>query len=102
MYVVRLDSRFDQVRRDWIVKEMLFRGIGCGTYFSPIHLQPIYNSGSRRRTDLPVTEWNAARSLALPFFNRIVDAEIDEVCKTLDELLTGRVDSNPGIKWAIS
>jgi perosamine synthetase len=87
VYVIRLDSRFDQVCRDWIVKEMSSRGIGCGTYFSPIHLQPIYNSGYRRRTDLPVTEWNAARSVALPFFNRIVDAEIDEVCKTLDELI---------------
>jgi perosamine synthetase len=87
VYVIRLDSQFDQIRRDWIVKEMSARGIGCGTYFSPIHLQPIYNSGSRRRTDLPVTEWNAMRSLALPFFNRIVDAEIDEVCKTLYELI---------------
>lgn len=87
VYVIRLVSEVDQLHRDWIVKEMSARGIGCGTYFSPIHLQPIYNSGSYRRTDLPVTEWNAIRSLALPFFNRIVDAEIDEVCKTLDELI---------------
>jgi perosamine synthetase len=87
VYVIRLVSQVDQAHRDWIVKEMSARGIGCGTYFSPIHLQPIYNSESHRRTDLPVTEWNAMRSLALPFFNRIVDAEIDEVCKTLYELI---------------
>jgi perosamine synthetase len=87
VYVIRLDSQFDQVDRDWIVKEMSSRGIGCGTYFSPIHLHPIYDSRSNRRTDLPVTDWNAAQALALPFFNRIVDSEIEEVCNALDELI---------------
>jgi len=87
VYVVRLGKRFNQVHRDWIVKEMNLRGIGCGRYFAPIHLQPIYRCAGMPRADLPVTVFNAERSLALPFFNRIQEQQIDEVCGTLAELI---------------
>jgi perosamine synthetase len=85
--VVRLSSRFNEVHRDWIVNEMRSRGIALGRYFAPIHLQPIYNSSSKKKAILPVTEFQASRSLALPFFNRIRDEEINEVCRTLVELI---------------
>jgi perosamine synthetase len=87
VYVVRLSSRFDQAHRDWIVNEMKSRGIALGRYFAPIHLQPIYQPSESGNTDLPVTEFQASRSLALPFFNRIREEEIKEVCQTLVELM---------------
>jgi len=87
VYVVRLGAVFAQSQRDWIARELALRGIGCGRYFAPIHLQPIYRSDSDRRVDLQVTESNAARSLALPFFNRIEANQIDEVCQSLVELM---------------
>jgi perosamine synthetase len=87
VYVIRLTSRFSEVNRDWIVNEMKSRGIGLGRYFAPIHLQPIYKSSANEKAALGVTEFQASRSLAMPFFNRIRDEEIDEVCRTLVELL---------------
>ena len=87
VYVVRLSSRFNEVHRDWIVNEMRSRGIALGRYFAPIHLQPIYQSSANRKTALPVTEIQASRSLALPFFNRIREEETTEVCRTLVELI---------------
>jgi len=87
VYVVRLSGAWSQTRRDWIVKEMNRRGIGCGRYFAPIHLQPAYQFASVRRTDLSVTEVQASRCLALPFFNRLQDEQIDEVCGNLCEVL---------------
>jgi len=87
VYVVRLNRRFDEVHRDWIVNEMKSRGIALGRYFAPIHLQPIYQPSGSGKTALPVTEFQASRSLALPFFNRIQDEEIKEVCQRLVELL---------------
>jgi perosamine synthetase len=87
VYVVRLSARFTRYQRDWIRNEMASRGIECGRYFAPIHLQPIYRSASHRRNDLSVTEWSAARSLALPFFNSITEEQIGEVCQTLHELI---------------
>jgi perosamine synthetase len=87
VYVVRLSDQFAQSQRDWIVREMTARGIGCGRYFAPIHQQSIYSDASFQRMALPVTEWNAARTLALPFFNRIEDSQLEEVCHTLEELI---------------
>jgi perosamine synthetase len=86
VYVVRLSGALTQVHRDWIMSEMHRRGIGCGRYFAPIHLQPAYRSAGGPGADLSVTEFEASRCLALPFFNRLQDEQIDEVCKCLGEL----------------
>jgi perosamine synthetase len=87
VYVVRLGARFTGQQRDWILAELGSRGIGCGRYFAPIHWQPIYGNLATPRLDLPNTEWSATHSLALPFFNNLQPAEIDEVCQTLRELM---------------
>ncbi len=87
VYVVRLAERFSQLQRDWIAKEMNRRGIGCGRYFAPIHLQPAYRGVVVPNADLKVTEFEAARCLALPFFNRLEDAQIAEVCGNLADLM---------------
>jgi perosamine synthetase len=90
-YVVRLAEGFDVEDRDWIVAELRRRGIGSGRYFPPIHLQPHVREVVRhRRGDFPVTEAAAARSLALPFFTGITDAQLDEVCSTLVGLVEQR------------
>ena len=75
-FVVRLAGR------DFVRSEMKKRGIECGCYFAPIHRQPLY-AGFAEGADLPVTDAVSARTLALPFFNSITDAQITEVCQTL-------------------
>jgi perosamine synthetase len=87
VYVVRLSGTLTQFHRDWIMDEMHRRGIGCGRYFAPIHRQPAYHTACGPRADLRVTEFEAPRCLALPFFNRLQDEQIDEVCENLGELL---------------
>jgi perosamine synthetase len=87
VYVVRLSGTLTQIHRDWIMNEMHRRGIGCGRYFAPIHRQPAYRSACGPTADLRVTEFEASRCLALPFFNRLQDEQIDEVCESLGELL---------------
>ena len=87
VFVVRLKENFTRARRDSIVNEMNRSGIGCGRYFAPIHLQPFYVSNfGYRAGDFPLAERAADRVIALPFFNRITDREIDEVCETLKKL----------------
>jgi perosamine synthetase len=85
VYVIRLGTQFTQLHRDWIVREMHLRGIGVGRYFAPIHLQSIYKRWPAPGT-LQVTEQIASRTIALPFFNRIHNEQIEEVCGTLTEL----------------
>src|SRR5271156_5995 len=88
VYVVRLGDQINDNRRDGIVSEMKTRGIAVGRYFAPIHLQPIYRS--HQKLALPITEFLASRTLALPFFNRIQNEQIAEVCGALVELLAAK------------
>ncbi len=88
VYVVRLAQCFSRTQRDWIATEMNRRGIGCGRYFAPIHRQPTYHGAPGLRSDLPITERESTRCLALPFYNRLRDDQIDEVCATLSNLVT--------------
>jgi dTDP-4-amino-4,6-dideoxygalactose transaminase len=87
VYVLRLNKRFAASHRDLIAQEMASRGIACGRYFAPIHLQPAYRSQPHRCMTLTQTESIAPRTLALPFFNQLTDNQIADVCDNLVELL---------------
>jgi perosamine synthetase len=82
VYTVRLRAEFSQRDRDAILSAMAAQGIACGRYFAPIHQQPCYAEW-RDRCSLPVTESLAARTLALPFFTRISQAQIAAVAQAL-------------------
>lgn len=81
VYVVRLDATFADHSRDNIVTALTDAGIGCGRYFAPIHLQPCY--AEWRNAHLPVTEAQASRTIALPFFNQMKEDEIIQVSTEL-------------------
>ncbi len=66
---------------------MASRGIACGRYFAPIHLQPAYRAQEHRCMTLTQTESIAPRALALAFFNKISSEQIAEVCDNLVDLL---------------
>jgi perosamine synthetase len=85
VYVVRLTASYPAADRDAIVDALHEAGIGCGRYFAPIHRQPAY--AAWRDVALPVTEFVASRTIALPFFNRISEAQIDEVADCLKTVL---------------
>lgn len=85
VYVVRLRPEFNQAHRDAMLKSLIAQGIGCARYFAPIHLQPAY--AGWRNTPLPVTESEAARTIALPFFNALTDEQMDRVCEAVSRAL---------------
>src|SRR5579871_683412 len=86
VYVVRLAPHLDRKDREWIIAEMAARDIECGRYFTPIHRQPVYKHEPCKTHPLPITEWIDGRTLALPFFNRISESDIQDVCDALNEL----------------
>jgi perosamine synthetase len=87
VYVIRLSNDYTHEDRDRILRELQARGIGCSDYFTPIHLQPFYRELGYHEGDFPVAETVAARTIALPFYNRLGQAEIDYVAEQLKELL---------------
>jgi perosamine synthetase len=84
VYVVRLADTFNHDQRDAIARMLQQRGISCGRYFAPIHSQPAYADLPLRRP-LPVTESISRRTLALPFFNRLTEEEMEQVAEALRE-----------------
>ena len=89
VYVVRLRDEFCAADRNALVESLRQRGIGCNTYFSPIHLQPFYREMfGYRPGDFPVTEHIAERTIALPFFNQLKEEEIESVCNALAEAVS--------------
>jgi perosamine synthetase len=82
VFVVRLAEAFTAAHRDQILHDLEAAGIGCGRYFAPIHLQPAY-ADIPHLHPLPITESIAPRTIALPFFNRIQESQIADVCDTL-------------------
>jgi dTDP-4-amino-4,6-dideoxygalactose transaminase len=90
VFVVRLAPSFSRSGRDRILRDLAAAGIATGRYFAPIHLQPAY-AAWRSATNLPVTETVSARTLALPFFNRITDDQIRRVSTALLSSLRARI-----------
>ncbi len=93
-YVVQLAPLLGGIGRERVIAGMAARGMECGRYFVPIHLQPIYRRQPWKTNGLPVTESIAGRTLALPFFNRIDESQICEVCDTLNILVDEWVRSS--------
>jgi perosamine synthetase len=89
VYALRLRAPLGREDRDRIAAGLVERGIACGRYFAPIHLQPAYRARlGHAPGDFPICESAADRCLALPFFNRLRDAQIDAVCEALTALLS--------------
>ncbi len=82
-------DRFTAADRDYIIEGLRRHEVGASNYFPPIPLLPFY----RRRFgygpgDFPVAESISHRTVALPFFTRLTDREVDLVCQTLELMMT--------------
>ena len=80
VYVVRLA---DGVDRDATIARLAERGIASKAYLPCIHLFPHLRELGYREGQFPVAEAAAARSLALPFFPAMSEAQVDRVCQEL-------------------
>ena len=85
VYVVRFAPAID---RDALAKRLEGRGVPVRPYFLPIHLQPyMVERFGYRPGDFPVTEDLGRRGLALPVSGMMTEAQVDHVCRALQEEL---------------
>lgn len=88
VFVIRLTDLFAPADRDLILQALRAEGIGCNNYFPPIHLQPyMAEQFGFKEGQFPVTEYVSARTLALPFFTTMTQAQVHRVCDVLEPLL---------------
>jgi perosamine synthetase len=80
VYVVRLE---DEVDRDAVIGRLRERGIDSKDYLPSIHLFPHLRELGYREGQFPVAEAASAHSMALPFFPRMSEAQVERVCTEL-------------------
>lgn len=88
VFVVRLSDRFNEAERDRIIEGMHRHEVGAAPYFPCIHLQPFYRELGFKEGMFPVAESVSRRTIALPFFNRLTERDIDYVAQTLTLMMS--------------
>ncbi|HZU87570.1 MAG TPA: DegT/DnrJ/EryC1/StrS family aminotransferase [Anaerolineaceae bacterium] len=85
VYVIRLARGINRMQ---VAQKLSERGIPVRPYFLPIHLQPyMIERFGYRPGDFPVTEDLGERGLALPFSGKMTEAQVEQVCLALAEIL---------------
>ena len=84
VFVVQLAPDFTLQQRDAIIARLREQGIGAADYFPCIHLQPFYQDRFGFKSGMfPVAESVAERTIALPFFNDMTEAQVDRSVQAL-------------------
>jgi perosamine synthetase len=74
--------------RDAVIRGLRERGVQSKPYLPAIHLMSFYRERyGHREGEFPVCEDVAARSVALPFFPDMTDAQVERVADALDFVL---------------
>ena len=85
VYVVRVPAEVD---RDAAIEGLRARGIDSKPYLPAIHLMAFYRERfGHREGEFPVCEDVSKRSLALPFFPGLGEAEVERVAAALYEVV---------------
>jgi perosamine synthetase len=88
VFVIRTTGPLAEQKRDALRAHLAGAGIASQIYFPPIHEQPYFRElGYARTCDLSVTERVSKTCLAIPFFTRLSDAQIDFVTTFIREAL---------------
>lgn len=88
VFVIRTTGPRAEQKRDTLRAQLAEAGIASQIYFPPIHEQPYFKElGYARTCDLSVTESVSKTCLAIPFFARLSDAQIDFVVTSIREAL---------------
>jgi perosamine synthetase len=99
VYVVQLPRGVD---RDAAVTALREHGVESKPYLPAIHLMSFYRERfGHRDGEFPVCEDVSRRSLALPFFGELTEAEVEQVAVALREVIAAQRSSltsatNPG------
>jgi dTDP-4-amino-4,6-dideoxygalactose transaminase len=86
LYVLKVRDSVLRLGRDEFIEELAARGIGTSVHFIPLHTQPFYSAFTRPDTDLAITDDVWRRSISLPIYSSMTDAEVDAVIEALLEL----------------
>ena len=84
-FVVRLSERFTSEDRDLVINTLHRHDVGAANYYPcPALLPHVRALLGTQPGDFPVAESIAGRTIALPFYTAMRDADVASVCKVLE------------------
>jgi dTDP-4-amino-4,6-dideoxygalactose transaminase len=87
LYVLRLADGAG-IARDQLIEQLFARGIGCSVHYIPLHLHPYWRDRYALRPEMyPHSQRAYARTLSLPLYTRMSDADVQRVIDALHAIL---------------
>ncbi|HYE10128.1 MAG TPA: DegT/DnrJ/EryC1/StrS family aminotransferase [Patescibacteria group bacterium] len=85
VYTITFDERIDRNKAMDMLND---EGIDSKPYFTPIHLQPyMRRMFGFKEGDFPVTERVGNSTIALPFYTKMKETEVMQVCEALKDIV---------------
>jgi len=89
LYVLQID--FDKIGkpRKQVMEEMKQKGIGTQVHYIPVNSQPYYTAkyGKYVPENYPIAETYYNRCLSIPLFPKMSDEDVEQVIKTITEIV---------------
>lgn len=87
LYVLKLRAGAAGIDRDSLITQLRERGIGTSVHFIPLHLHPYYrDTFGYRPEQLPVALDLYERSISLPIYSKMTNADVERVSSAVLEL----------------
>lgn len=87
LYVIRLGDSV-AMERDRFVECMFKLGIGCSVHYIPLHLHPYWRDTYGLRPEMfPVSQHIYERTLSLPMYSAMTDADVARVVDSVKQVL---------------
>jgi len=88
LFTIKLVDGALSIDRNRFIEELKARGIGSSVHFIPLHLHPYYRDLYRYRPDdFPVALDAFRRSVSLPIYSKMSDADIDRVIAAVNDAI---------------
>lgn len=87
LYVIQLSDDAG-ISRDRFIEGLYEQGIGCSVHYIPLHLQPYWRDTYQLKPEMfPVSQRLYERSVSLPIYTRMTDADVMRVARAIRHVL---------------
>jgi dTDP-4-amino-4,6-dideoxygalactose transaminase len=78
-----------KVERDEVIKLVQEQGVGCAVNYRAVHvLRYFRETWGYRPEDFPIAHQIGQRTLTLPLYTKLTEAEVVRVCDTLKKVVS--------------
>ena len=86
LYTIKINEEKLTISRDEFIEKLFEKGIGVSVHFIPLHIMPYYKTKySLKAEDFPNAYKNYSKSLSLPIYMDLNEAQTDRIIKSVIE-----------------